>query len=399
MATEINHSSDPNSRPRNRVLFVITQSEFGGAQHFVYNFLSRLEPDRYEVLVAIGSDGNGEFTYELKKLGIPVHHLKLLKRDINPGQDIKAVFEIRNLIKKFVPQTLFLNSSKAGFIGSLATVFPKRIVGLKVVYRIGGWSFNDPWPSWKRNFWKILEKKSAKWKDIIVVNNKHDLDQAEKLNIRPRGKVVLIHNGIDVYRTDHLPQEEARLRLFEKISRYSGKIFQIKNIIGTIANFYPTKGLEYLILAAKEFKARDDTAFFIIGDGEERPKLEKLIKENGLGKKVFLLGSIPEAKKLLQAFDIFVLPSVKEGFPWALIEAMAAKIPVIATSVGAVPEIIDNGKNGFMVAPRDPKALSSRIKEVLASDHLKKEFAIQGNQTVLFKFSEDKMVKEIEGLI
>ena len=123
------------------------------------------------------------------------------------------------------------------------------------------------------------------------------------------------------------------------------------------------------------------------------------IKDRGLEKKVFLLGQIQDGHQLMTAFDIFVLPSVKEGFPWALIEAMTAKIPVVATRVGAVPEIIEQGKNGFIVEPGNPAVLAGRIKEILSNDHLSKEFSIQGHQTVLFNFSEDKMVKEIEGVL
>ena len=101
----------------------------------------------------------------------------------------------------------------------------------------------------------------------------------------------------------------------------------------------------------------------------------------------------------MPAFDIFVLPSLKEGFPFALIEAMSAKVPVIATRVGAVPEIIDNGKNGFIVEPGNSASMAGKIKELLASDHLLKEFAIQGHQTVLFKFNEDRIIGEIEGVL
>ena len=106
-----------------------------------------------------------------------------MARGINPIKDIAAVFELRKLIKDFSPDTLFLVSSKAGFIGSLATVFPARIK-TRVIYRIGGWSFNDPWPIWKKWLWIILEWLSARWKDIIIVNNLYDLESANKLKIR-----------------------------------------------------------------------------------------------------------------------------------------------------------------------------------------------------------------------
>ena len=379
---------------KKKVLFVITQAELGGAQKFFLELLPRLDPQKYEITVAVGKQSQTEeshFIEMLKNHGLNIFQLNWLKRDLSFLfiKDWLAVFELRKLIKKIRPDTLFLNSSKAGFVGSLASVFPGRIKNLKVIYRIGGWTFNDPWPWWKRKFWMLLEKKSAKWKDAIIVNNKHDFQQAAKLKIRPREKVVLIHNGLDVYKNVFLPREEARLKL---------KV-QAKNIIGTIANFYPAKGLAVLIKAAEHFKAHDDTVFVVIGDGKERPALKALIKDLGLERKVFLVGQLPDAFKYLSAFDIFVLPSVKEGFPWALIEAMAAKLPVVATRVGAVPEIIEDGKNGLIVEPGNPEAMAGKIKEIMDSNHLQKELGIQAHQTVLFKFEIDKMVGQIEELL
>lgn len=383
---------------KKRILFIITQSELGGAQRFLSNIASHLDRNIYEFLIAVGSSGNGDFLRVLKAGGFPCQTLKFLKREPSLS-DILAIFEIRSLVKKYRPDVLFLNSSKAGFIGSLASVFPTRINALKVVYRIGGWSFNDPWPRWERWLWMFLEWFSAKWKDIIIVNNQRDLDQAKKLKIKPRREVVLIHNGIEVYKLDFMQPEEARERLLDKATKFSGRNISAKNIIGTIANFYPTKGLEYLIGAADYFKDKDNVVFFIIGEGQLRPELEKMIQENGLGKKVFLLGQIPDAYRFLPAFNVFVLPSVKEGFPWSLLEAMSAKLPVIATDVGAMSEIIDNQKNGLLVKPGDSAGLADRIKEVLENDYLKNELGIQAHQTVLFKFELDKMVEKIEELL
>jgi len=398
MATESNTLIKTQGDLKKRVLFVITQSELGGAQRFLSSLTSHLDKDIYEFLIAVGSSGNGDFLRILKAEGIPYQTLKFLKREPSLN-DIKAVFEIRSFVKNYRPDVLFLNSSKAGFIGSLATVFPTRINALKVIYRIGGWTFNDPWPEWKKYLWVVLEWLSAKWKDIIVVNNQHDFEQAKKLKIKPRSQMVLVHNGIETYKINLMPKKEALEKIIEKASKTFGRNIEVKNIIGTIANFYPTKGLEYLIQAADYFRDDNDIVFFVIGDGELRPELEQMIREKGLERKVFLLGKIPDAYRFLPAFDIFVLPSVKEGFPWTLIEAMAAKLPVVATEVGAVPEIIEDRKNGLLVKPRDPAGLADKIKEVLAKDSFKNELGIQAHQTVLFKFELDKMVKKIEGLL
>lgn len=386
------------SKPKKRVLFIVTLNEIGGAQKFISALINSLDPEKYELTAAAGDNSTGDFL-KLFKPPVQTRLIKRLGRNPNLLNDILAVFEIRKVIKESGAETIFLNSSKTGFIGSLATVFPMKIKNLKVIYRIGGWTFDDPWPKWKKLVWVWLEKISSRWKDIIILNNGHDYKLAEKYNIRPKNKIVVIYNGLDVYKMDFLPREEARLRLFEKISKHSGKIFQIKTVIGTIANFYPTKDLDTLIKTANEFKDDENIAFVVIGDGPERPKLESMIKELGLNNKLFLIGQIEKASRLLNAFDIFTLISVKEGFSWALIEAMSAKLPVIATRVGAIPEIIEDGKNGFIVESGNAEQIADRIKKVIEDDHLKQELGIQAHQTVLFKFTLDKMIRQVEELL
>jgi len=387
-----------------RILFIITQSEFGGAQRFLYELTTRLDKERYEILVAGGSMGKNEFLKSLEAKRIKTKRLRFLKREVNPIFDCLGIIELMKLINNFRPDYLHLSSSKAGILGSIAgfkikILRPRKFKHLKIIYRIGGWSFNDPWPTWKKKMFILAEKITAKFKDIIVVNNKSDYEQTVKLKIKPKKELKLIHNGIDALKIDFLPKDEARL----KLSKKSAKIFQADFIIGSVANFYPTKGLEHLIEAARILKFNygldfEKIKFLIIGDGQERRGLETKIKDYNLEKEVTLLGQIPEAYKYMKAFDAFILPSVKEGFPWTILEAMAAKIPVIAANVGAVPEIIESGKNGIMVEPKNPEQIAEAIKYLMDNGHIQQEFTLQAHQTILFKFPIEKMIRETEGL-
>ena len=372
---------------KKRVLFVITQEEFGGAQRFLYELATRLDPEKYETLVAAGESGKGDFLRSLAEKNLNTKTLRFLKREINPFIDLLALIELAVLIRRFKPDILHLNSSKAGVLGSIAG-FKKT----KVIYRIGGWSFNDPWPWWKKKLFAAAEKMTAGLKDTITVNNKNDHEQAIKLKIRRREGLKLIHNGIDALKTEFLSRDEARLKL---------KVSQADLIVGTIANFYPTKGLEHLIEAFHILNSKSQVLspkLLIIGDGQERKNLESRISSYGLEKDIILLGQIPEAHKYMKAFDIFVLPSVKEGFPWAVLDAMAAKLPIVATNVGALPEIIESGKNGILVEPKNPQRLAESLKYLLVNERTRQELGIQAHQTVLFKFPVEKMVRETEEL-
>lgn len=391
----VNGFNSSPSAPKKRVLFIITQSELGGAQQFLLQFLKHLQRDAYDIHVAVGRDGNGSLLKKLGGLDARFSLIPSLRRNINLLADLKAITDIQELLRAHAPDTLFLLSSKAGFIGSLAARLSRQ--NPKVIYRIGGWTFNDPWPAWKKSIWRKLEKWSARWKDVIILNNARDLEDAKRLGISPRGSMVVVHNGIDPYRAG-LSREEARHELSRLALGGREALLEAKNVIGTIANFYPAKGLEYLIAAAAR-NSDPDTIFCVIGDGAERPFLEKLIADDGLEKKVFLLGQIDHAARYLPAFDVFVLPSVKEGFPWSLLEAMAAKLPVIATRVGAVPEILEDGINGYVVEPRQPQQIAEKIDALLESGHKAQEMGIKAHQRVLFAFSITTMVTRIEELL
>ena len=168
-----------------KILFIITQSEYGGAQRFLHTLVARLDPARYAVIVASGqtSDREDFLEKELSGLRIPFRRLIHLVRNPDPYHDLRAVYEIKKLLKECAPDTVFLLSTKAGFLASLAARLLPSMARPRVIYRIGGWSFNDPLPRWKRMLWRLLERISAYWKDIIIVNSAHDYDQARRLGL------------------------------------------------------------------------------------------------------------------------------------------------------------------------------------------------------------------------
>ena len=375
---------------KKKILFLVTQSEFGGAQRFIYTIVNALDFNKYDVIIAAGPDGddkNGLLSL-LEGKGINTRHLRYLRRSINPFFDFYlGLREAYKLIKQENPDILFLCSSKAGAVGSLAG----RLAGIKrIIYRIGGWTFNDPWPRWKKKFYIKLEKWTAKFKDVIINNSEVDCKQAEELGIKPKEKILTIYNGLDFSKMNFLSREEARNLL---------SIQGTNLTVGGIINFYPVKGMKYLVEAAA-FLINDypELMFVIIGEGEERKKIENLIKKFNLKKNFYLTGTVSEAYKYLKMFDIFVLPSLKEGLPWTILESMAAEVPVVATKVGGVPEMIENGKTGFLVAPESAKELAEVIKKLLGDSDLREKIAEEAIKTLKEKFSLEQMLKQYEDL-
>lgn len=371
---------------KKKILFLITQSEMGGAQRFIFEIIQGLNPKDYRFLVAAG-EGDDELFEKILKLKIQnpelkIQKLKYLKRVPNPLFFIAALIEIATMLKKERPEILFLCSTTAGLLGSIASLVCKDQTF--IIYRIGGWAFRDP------RFWllnKIIflaEKLTAPLKDKIIVNSEIDRQLAIKYKIAPAEKIVKIYNGIDIKNLDFLSQKEARQKL----------ALREEKIVGTVANFYKTKGLEYLIEAAKEAEVN----LIVIGEGKLRPRLEAKIEKLGLKDKVILAGRIPDAYRYLKAFDLFVLPSLKEGFPWILLEAMAAQVPILATKTGAIPEMIEEEKEGILVEPKDVKALAQKIEWFLKNQNQAKSLAERARKKAE-NFSLEKMIKATQDLL
>jgi len=392
-----------------KILYIITQSEFGGAQRYVFDLAANLSGE-FNICVAAGGNPNGELFQKLKEKNIKNIYLRNLKRAINPWHDSQAFLEIRRLIKNEQPDVVHLNSTKAGIIGSLAarSCFMLR-VPCCVVYTAHGWVFNEPMPWLKKKAYLWLEKFTARYKDKIICVSKYDRQTALKKSFS-NDKLLTIHNGINFEKLNFLPKEEARKALSAKIplnppfkkGEENLSMTQPINdsatqIIGTIANLYKTKGIEYLIEAANILYTKhliQNTKFIVIGKGAERSKLETLIKKYSLENNFFLTGHIQEARKYLKAFDIFVLPSVKEGFPYALLEAASAEIPIIATEVGGVPEIIKNNKTCILAKTKNSQDLAEKINEILNNRELSETMTRNAANSVKENFSLQRMIEQ-----
>lgn len=344
-----------------KILYLVTQAEAGGAQKYVLDLVKSLDKNQFQAMVAAGGD-TSEFLFQsLDERQIPSFNLKYLRREINPIFDFLAFWEIFNLIKKIKPDVVHLNSSKAEILGSLAAKF----VGVKkIIFAAHGYVFNEPMSSLKSNFYIFLERFCSKYINKIICVSNFDKQTALDHKIAPADKLTVINNAINLVDYQFLSADSARQEL--------GKILNInfthKKIIGTIANLYRTKGLEYFIEAAAMIN-NPNYVYLVIGEGNERNNLELRIKGKGLNNFI-LVGLINQASRYLKAFDLFVLPSVKEGLPYTILEAQAAGLPIIASNVGGLPDIIKNNENGILIEPKNPQMLADKIKLLLSDQDL-----------------------------
>jgi len=377
---------------KQKILYLVTLAEWGGAQTYIFDLATSFQ-DKYEVRVALGGKQNGELAKRLTKFNIQVYYLKNLQRPVNFYRDWLVFWDIIKLLKQTKPDIIHLNSSKAGSLGALAA----KCCGIKkIIYTVHGLVLNEPLTLPKKLFYWLAEWLSAKFKNHLICVSEYDKKSLLKYKIAQPEKIVVIHNGLDLKNLRFYSKADASQRLYKRLYNPNLTMEQWSNgaIIGCIANFYQTKGLIYLIEAAREIKD-NNIKFIIIGDGPERRKLTELIENYKLNDTFFLLGIIESAYQYLKAFDLFVLPSVKEGLVYTLIEAEAAALPIIATNVGGNPEIIAHNKNGLLVPPKNFNALAENIINLLQNKALLEKFS-RNNPETAKKFDFFKMIEETE---
>lgn len=342
-----------------RLLIVVTQAEWGGVQGYVLRCALEARGRGWEVQVAAGGDGLLE--ERCRNADIPYRRLRSMRRAMMPFHDIAATRELVALMRDWKPDTVFLHSSKAGVVGSIAAAIAKVP---RTVYRIGGWSFLDPVSPLQQMLRLWSERLTAKLKHVIITVHPGDEARATTHGIRARERVLTIANGLDIPTIDAAlqPRNTARQTLADF---FSSPLPNDARILLSIAHFYPTKDLAgYLKALALVHKTMPSVRAVILGDGEDRALLEAMRTEQDLNDVVALPGMHADASTLLPGADLFVLSSAKEGMPWTVLEAMAARTPIVATDVGSNAWVLEEDA-GWVVPPKAPDALAMAILDAL----------------------------------
>lgn len=374
---------------RKKILFLITKGNFGGAQRYVYDLATHLPKEQFEAVVACGTKEGTTLIQKLSEKNIRTIGLESSEREINLKNDLTTVKEIIKLIKIEQPHILHLNSSKIGLLGALAALFLKlRAPGfkLKVIFTSHGWAFNEE----HRSLFSKIIFYTAHYLTVVVCDKTIAVSEKTKRDIvwLPfiKNKIKVVHNGIEKFKTLTKKDCAAILKKEDKDQK----------IILTIAELHPNKGIDVALrgLALLPEKVKEKIIYYIAGSGEEKDKLEKLTANLGLNKFVHFLGFVENAKSILPGADIVLVPSRTENLPFAVLEPGLYGLPIIATSVGGIPEIIKDMRNGILVHPRNPKEIAEAIIYMLHHKERTKEFGVEIKNTVTNFFSFEKMLEE-----
>ncbi len=339
---------------KQKLLFIITKSNWGGAQRYVYDLAGALT-DHYEVAVALG--GDGELAEKLRTANIRTIHIPGLQRDMSLSKELRALWQMSAIIRNEAPDILHVNSAKAGGLGT----FLGRLHRVpRIIFTAHAWAFNEDRPPAAR-----LLAKGFHWLTVLFSHTTICVSHAIQAQMDwpfVSHKMVVAHPGRTVPACASRKAARHELcALHPSLARYTNDVW-----IGTIAELHPIKRITVALQAmAQLVRTHPALRYVVIGDGECRAALTEEIAQRNLTEHVFLVGHIHEAARLLGAFDIFILPSKSESYGYVLLEAGLAQVPVVATDVGGIPDIVTHTESGLLVPPDDPAALSEQIDTLL----------------------------------
>jgi glycosyltransferase involved in cell wall biosynthesis len=374
-------------KTRKKVLYLITKSNWGGAQRYVYDLATNLDTEKFEPVVAMG--GNGILAEMLHNSGIRTVTLYALQNSTSITAATAAGRELYHLLRTEQPDIFHVNSSVAGFIGTAVG----RLARIpRIIFTSHGWAFNEDRPATEKFILKFFHWLTVLFSHRTIAVSTGLLNQMRWLGAWRKMKVINPGRTIGVM----YEKEEAREKIcdfFPRLAPYHNDPWLV-----CLAELHPIKRHMILFEAiATVIKNHPNVRLLCIGDGTLRADLENKIAALGLNEHIFLVGHLTEAARFLKAFDIALLVSKSESYGYVLHEAGLAGVPIIASDVGGIPDIVTNENTGLLITPDNQEAITAAINRLLDNPQLGTQYAQTLTQALATR-TVAAMVKKVETL-
>lgn len=370
-----------------KIAHIITRLDFGGAQQNTLYTVRHLDRGRFRPLLIYGP--GGPLDDELEGLDAVCLPLACLLRPLRPLTDLLCLLELTRILIEERPALVHTHSSKAGILGRIAA----RLAGVPaIVHTFHGFGFHARQGRLRRALYVLAERFCAKLSDALVFVSQANRNQALGLRLGEKGRYALIRSGIKLRAFPAAVEDP----LAKKASFGLG---MHKPLVTSIGNFKPQKNAEdFLAMAAAVSRQKPEARFLFIGEGPQRGRLEARVIALGLDGKLALPGWRRDAAEALAVSDVFVLTSLWEGLPRALVEAMKSGVPPVCYSTDGVTDIVRDGENGFLVEQGDVAALARRVEELLSDEGLRRRLGRAAAASIGEEFDIDSMVRRQEDL-
>jgi glycosyltransferase involved in cell wall biosynthesis len=374
-----------------KILRIITRLNIGGPALHVTNLNYYLDKEYgYESVLVYGSlaEGEGSMEYLAKNKKLKTIIFPELGREISPLNDLKIIWKLFWLIKKEKPDIVHTHTAKAGLSGRIAA----KLAGVKKIYHtFHGNVFNGYFSGLKTKLFILIERFCAFFSTKIIAISEEQKKDLIKYRIAPLSKITVIPLGFEL--------ERFKVEPHKKYLRKQLGLPDDLKLIGIVGRLVPIKNHAYYIdIAEKVLKKIDNVRFLLIGDGDLKDELLKLIAAKGLQQKIFITGFINEVEKIYSDLDIVALTSKNEGTPVTLIEALACAKPVISTDVGGVRDILQHGKYGWLETLDNPEKYANDLIAMLMNYPAALEKAKLGQKFILANYDVKVLYKNINSL-
>jgi len=369
----------PDARPRPapiRVLHIITNLGIGGAERLVVSAARGLPRDRFESVICCLTD-RGPLAREVEADGVTVHCVNAYPGLSNP----LAFTRLVSIIGSVQPTIVHTHLQAPNLYGRLAACLVRVPIVIATEHNV--------YTGKARRYIAVERMLARLTSALVAVSSEVQQFLGRQLRL-PLARIQVIRNGVAAPQ----PTTEGVAALTARIGAVPTQLR-----LATIASLTSKKGHDVLLRALALLAGRGlCVAAVFAGDGPERARLELIAAELKLRDSVHFLGAVSNPADVLAAADVFVLPSLVEGLPLALLEAMRAGKPIVATSVGGVPEAVTSGINGLLVAPADDLALADAIATLAASPRQRAELGDQARTTADRDFTEQRYIGALVSL-
>jgi glycosyltransferase involved in cell wall biosynthesis len=366
-----------------RVLHVITRLVVGGAQENTLLSVGGLQRLGYRVELAAGPQTGPEGALPVPE-NVPFHPIASLVREVRVAEDLRALWSLYRLVRRGSYDVVHTHTSKAGVVGRLAA----RLAGVPaVVHTPHGHVYQGYGGRLKSRAFVWVEKMLARWTDVLVALT--ELERLEHLRegVGRPDQWTVIPSGVEV----------DRFRQPTPLRRTDLGLPEGGFLVGCVARLAHVKGVDLAIQAVA--RLRDwgcPVHLALVGDGPERTALGRLAESLEVGRYVHFLGLRRDVHRLLPLFDVLVIPSRNEGMGRVAVEAHVAGLPVVATRVGGIPDVVADGETGLLVAPEDPESLAVGLARLATDPVLRKRMAEAARERVTEELSAEAMVAALD---
>ena len=358
------------------ILFVITRSDdIGGAHIHVRDMACWLQNKRYKVSIIVG--GNGQYINHLRNLGLNVHSVSCLGREINLLKDIRSIFKLFSLIRNLKPNLISVHSAKTGILIRFLGFF--KLIP-KCIFTAHGWSFTEGVGKLS-HFYRLLETIFAYVPAKIITVCKSDYKKALKLRVCSREKLVYIHNGM------------------KDISKFNPKFLEPNKTIKLIMTARFEKQKDHLtLIKSLSLLKKYNWELKLLGKGPLQDSIKEKLKNCNILERVEFIGWTNNVAEYLESSNIYLLITNWEGFPRSILEALRSGLPIIATDVGGISESVMHGENGFLVKKGDYLALKKYLELFFKKADLVQEFGLKSRLLYLKNFQFITMAEKTENI-